>query len=45
MPDSCCPESDAPGCFADPECEEIVCSEDEWCCDQAWDSMLTTAGH
>jgi len=33
----CCVERDAPGCEV-PSCEACVCDQDEFCCDEFWDS-------
>ena len=35
----CCTASDAPGCPGNLDCEEVVCGEDPFCCEAAWDEI------
>ena len=39
FPNDCCEESpnNTPGCW-DPECQDIVCSQDVFCCEGIWDA-------
>ncbi|MBU1245755.1 MAG: hypothetical protein ABIJ20_03600 [Nanoarchaeota archaeon] len=37
-PGDCCTASGGLGCN-DPECTDIVCAIDSWCCDVAWDDI------
>jgi len=45
---SCCDctntESDS-GCSANPECEQIVCPLDSWCCNVNWDSICANGAN
>jgi hypothetical protein len=37
----CCIDNGTPGCD-DPECQAIVCAQDPFCCDVAWDGLCAS---
>jgi hypothetical protein len=37
--DGCCFPSMSPGCGIDPQVEQCVCSQDDYCCTTAWDEQ------
>jgi hypothetical protein len=41
---SCFDEADAPGCDA-PSCCQLICDDDEYCCEVAWDTLCVESAY
>jgi len=41
--DTCCDAQEGPGCSLNAACQQCVCDQDAFCCDNKWDSLCADA--